>query len=135
MNDNGVNARRKILALASIVETATGVALIFDPRLVVWLLVGSNAPSSDILMARLPGIAILGLGLACWPDADRSADNASACRGMLVYNVLIALFLVYLFVVGHLGGVLLWPAVVLHAIVAILLLWTARASPRATSLS
>ena len=42
----------------------------------------------------------------------------------LVYNVLIALFLVYLFKVGHLGGVLLWPAVVLHAVVALLLVWT-----------
>jgi len=42
---------------------------------------------------------------------------------MLVYNVLIALFLVYLFMVGHLGGVMLWPAVVLHALVALLLVW------------
>ena len=45
---------------------------------------------------------------------------------MLVYNVLIALFLVYLFTVGHLGGVLLWPAVVLHAVVALLLIWSWR---------
>ena len=35
-------------------------------------------------------------------------------------------FLVYLFAIGHLGGVLLWPGVVLHAVVALLLIWTGR---------
>ena len=45
---------------------------------------------------------------------------------MLIYNVLIALFLVCLFEIGHLGGVLLWPAVALHAVVALLLIWTWR---------
>jgi hypothetical protein len=42
---------------------------------------------------------------------------------MLVYNVLIALLLAYLSNAGHTGGVLLWPAVVLHAAVALLLIW------------
>ena len=48
---------------------------------------------------------------------------------MLVYNVLIALFLVYLYKVGHLGGVLLWPGIVLHAVVALLLIWNWRKAP------
>jgi hypothetical protein len=43
---------------------------------------------------------------------------------MLVYSVLIALLLAYVFQVAHLGGVLLWPAVALHAVVALLLIWT-----------
>ena len=55
-----------------------------------------------------------------------SRSGSPAFRAMLVYNVLIALFLVYLFTVGHLGGVLLWPAVVLHAVVALLLVWSWR---------
>ena len=45
---------------------------------------------------------------------------------MLVYNVLIAAFLVYVFAIEHIGGVLLWPAVVLHGVVASLLIWTGR---------
>src|SRR5205823_12622163 len=110
---------------ASIVEIGTGLALMIDPRIVVALLVGPKAPIEEIPMGRLPGIAILALGLACWPS--RHTERASpAFRGMLVYNVLIALFLVYLFKVGHLGGVLLWPAVALHAVVALLLVWTWR---------
>ena len=45
---------------------------------------------------------------------------------MLIYNALIALYLAYLYVVGHLGGALLWPGVALHAVVALLLVWTWR---------
>jgi len=77
-------------------------------------------------MGRLPGIAILALGLACWPNRQRAENSSPAFRGMLVYNVLIALFLVYLFKVGHRGGVLLWPGVVLHVVVALLLVWAWR---------
>jgi Na+-driven multidrug efflux pump len=117
---------KKILAFASIVEVATGLALMIDPRFIVGLLVGPNTPVEEIPMGRLPGIAILSVGLACWPTSQQAERGSPAFRAMLVYNVLIALFLVYLFKVGHLGGVLLWPAVVLHAVVALLLVWTWR---------
>src|SRR5664279_2282618 len=104
---------KKILGFASIVEIATGVALLIDPRFVVGLLVGPSTPVEEIPMGRLPGIAILALGLACWPSGQHADSGSPAFRGMLVYNVLIALFLVYLFRFGNLGGVLLWPAVAL----------------------
>jgi hypothetical protein len=117
---------KKILAFASIVEIATGVALMIDPRFVVALLVGPNAPVEEIPMGRFPGIAIFALGLACWPSREHTEGSSPVFRGMLVYNVLIALFLVYLFKVGHLGGVLLWPGVALHAVVALLMVWTWR---------
>ena len=45
---------------------------------------------------------------------------------MLAYNVLIALYLAYLGTAGHRGGVLLWPGVGLHAVVALGLVWTGR---------
>jgi hypothetical protein len=119
---------KKTLGFASIVEIATGLALLVDPRFVVALLVGPNTPVEEIPMGRLPGIAILALGLACWPDADHAASGAAALRAMLVYNVLIALFLAYLYKIGHLGGVLLWPGVVLHAVVALVLIGAWRAA-------
>jgi hypothetical protein len=128
-----MSTRRKILAFASIVETLTGLALIVDPRFVVSLLVGPNTPVEEIPMGRLPGIAILALGLACWPAGQHAESGLPGFRGMLVYNALIALFLVYLFTVGHLGGILLWPAVVLHAAVALLLVWTWRGGLNATA--
>jgi hypothetical protein len=121
---------KKVLGFASVTEVVTGLALMIDPRFVVALLVGPNTLVEEIPMGRLPGIAILALGLACWPSGSHAEGGSPAFRGMLVYNVLIALFLIYLFKVGHLGGVLLWPAVVLHAVVAVLLIWTRRTDRR-----
>jgi hypothetical protein len=130
MSETSHNVQKKILGFASIVEVATGLALLIDPRFVVALLVGPNAPVEEIPMGRLPGIAILALGLACWPNRQHFESGPSAFRAMLVYNVLIAVFLVYLFRVGHLGGVLLWPGVALHVVVALLLIWTWRGERR-----
>jgi hypothetical protein len=123
MSEGGPSNLRNLLTFASIVEVATGLALLVDPRFVVALLVGAKTPVEEIPMGRLPGIAILALGLACWPSGQPVTVGSPAFRGMLVYNVLVALFLVYLFMVGHLGGVMLWPAVVLHALVALMLVW------------
>jgi hypothetical protein len=57
---------------------------------------------------------------------ESTGGESSAFRGMLIDNLLIASFLGYLGAVVHLIGSLLWPAVVLHAVVALLLVWTRR---------
>jgi hypothetical protein len=67
---------------------------------------------------------LLALGLACWPGPQHVASGWAAFRGMLTYNVLVALYLTHLGAVGHLAGLLLWPAVALHAAVALSLIWT-----------
>ena len=118
--------RAKLLAFASVVEIGTGVAVIVVPNLVVSLLLGGEVSGVGIQVARCFGVALLALGLACWPSRQHPGGGPSAARAMLVYNALIALFLVYLYAVAHVGGVLLWPAAVLHAAVAILLVWTWR---------
>jgi len=127
MSGTAYEKLRKLLAFAAVVEIATGLALIVDPALVIRLLVGARAPIEDAPLGRFPGIAILALGVACWPGRqDAEYGSPAALRAMLLYNALIALFLVYLFSVSHLEGVLLWPGVVLHAVVASLLIWTGR---------
>jgi hypothetical protein len=59
------------------------------------------------------------LGVACWPGPP--------LVGMLIYGVLVTLYLAYLGFAGGLAGVLLWPAVALHAILSLFLggLWLA----------
>jgi hypothetical protein len=42
---------------------------------------------------------------------------------MLIYNASIAAFLAWLGIVAHMSGILLWPAVALHAGVALVLVW------------
>ena len=109
---------RKILAFAAVVEVGTGLALMMNPAIVVRLLLGAEVSSVGTVLGRCFGIALLALGLACWPSRQRAESGAPAFRAMLIYNALIALYLAYLGTVGHLWGWLLWPGVALHAIVA-----------------
>ena len=112
---------RKLLAFTSVVELATGLVLIVDPAIVVALLLGADVAGVGIVVGRCFGIALITLGLACWPARERAESGSPAARAMLVYNALIALYLGFLGGVAHLSGLLLWPAAALHAVVAILL--------------
>jgi Ca2+/Na+ antiporter len=120
----------RILAFAAIVEIGTGLVLMIDPALVVALLLGAEVSGVGTLLGRCFGIALLALGVACWPSRQRAESGSPAFRAMLIYNTLIALYLVYLFTIRHLGGLLLWPGVALHAAVALLLVWTWRTERR-----
>ncbi len=113
--------RVKALAFSTVAEGATGVALLVAPSLVGQLLLGSELPEVASLIARCFGIALVALGLACWPRERSSAPPPQALRAMVVYNVLIAGLLAYAGTAGGLGGVLLWPAVAVHALVGVLL--------------
>jgi Ca2+/Na+ antiporter len=120
VSETSHNTLRKILAFAAVVEVGTGLVLMIDPAIVVTLLLGV-----EVSGAGTP-IALLALGLACWPSRQRVERGSPPFRAMLIYNLLIALYLAYLGTVRHLGGSLLWLGVALHAVVALLLVWTGR---------
>ena len=109
---------KRVLLLAAASEAATGVALLIVPSLVGRLLFGEDLHGFPVVVARVAGIGLFSLGLACWPgkEATRTASLA-----MLTYNVLVALYFLYLGLHGEWVGVLLWPAAVLHGILTILL--------------
>ena len=104
---------KKLLTLAAIGETATGLALLIVPSLVVRLLFDAEILDVGVVMSCLVGIALIGLGVACWPGPP--------LIGMLTYSVLAMLYLTYIGVRGEWIGPLLWPAVVLHAVLTLLL--------------
>jgi hypothetical protein len=118
----------KTLAFTSVTEAGTGLALLADPAIVLLLLLGVEVSGTGRLLGRCFGVAVLALGLACWPARGQSPRGTAAFRGMLAYNAMIALLLVYANAGLHLGGWLLWPAVLLHAVVTFALLWTRRAN-------
>jgi hypothetical protein len=124
MSETSHTILRKTLAFAAVAEVGTGFALMFAPALVIALLLGADASAAALLVGRFFGIALLALGLACWPGRQPAESGSPAFQGMLVYNALVALYLAYLGTVGHMGGILLWPAAALHAVVALLLVWT-----------
>jgi Ca2+/Na+ antiporter len=120
------NTLKNTLAFAAIAEAGTGLVLMINPAIVGALLLGAEVSGVGTLLGRCFGIALLALGVACWPSGHATPSGSPAARGMLIYNVLIALYLAYLGTVGHLGGLLLWPVVALHAAVALLLIWKRR---------
>jgi hypothetical protein len=109
---------RALLAVAAAGEAVTGFALLAYPPIVVRLLLGVEIAGAGILMSRVAGMGLIGLGVACWPNGS----TRRPLHGMLTYGTLVTLYLVYLGVRGEGVGLLLWPAVAGHAILIILLL-------------
>ena len=105
---------KNVLLLASISEAATGLALLIVPSLVGRLLLGQELVGVAIPVARVLGIALVALGVACWPDR-------TALCGMLTYSALATLYLAYVGFGGAFAGKLLWPAVAGHGGLTILL--------------
>ncbi len=103
-----------LLAVASLGEAATGLILLVYPPTVVRLLFGAEIAGAGIVMSRIAGIALVALGIACWP-------GWTALCGMLAYNALATAFFAYLGIRGHWVGLLLWPAAAGHAGLTILL--------------
>jgi hypothetical protein len=104
---------KKVLIFAAIAEGLTGVALLVRPEFVIRVLAGTDATGLTTSVGRVTGIALIGLGVATSPGP--------ASIGMLTYTVLVALFLAFMGMRGGWGGPLLWPAVAVHAVLALLL--------------
>jgi hypothetical protein len=105
-----------LLAIAAMAEAATGLVLLVDPPMLIHLLFGAEIAGAGVVMSRIAGISLVGLGVACWPGGA----TWPLC-GMLTYSSLASLYLLYLGLAGEWVGKLLWPAVVAHAVLTILL--------------
>lgn len=104
----------RALTVAAVAEVLTGAALLIVPSLVGQLLLGADLTGVAIPIARVAGIALIGLGIACWPGPP--------ILGILVYGVGVAIYLGWLGLRGEASGILLWPAVVIHMILTVLML-------------
>jgi len=122
---------KKLLALAAVVEAATGLALIAVPGFVVRLLLGAEISGASIPLGRVAGAALLALGVACW--LARNDRQSRTARGlvvaMLMYNIVATAVLAFAGIGLGLYGVALWPAVALHAVMAIWCIVCLRRSP------
>jgi hypothetical protein len=106
---------KHLLTLAAVGEAATGIALLVFPSLVGQLLLGAELTSVANPVARVLGIALIALAVACWP-------GSTAHIAMLTYSAAVTLYLGYGGLTGQFGGILLWPAVIAHAILTVLMM-------------
>jgi hypothetical protein len=103
--------------IAAVEAAATGLILLLSPALFGWLVLGAELSEPGQALGRLTGIVLLGFGLTAWPHPAARPVT----RAMLAYNLLATIYLCYLGIAGSLVGLLLWPAVSLHVVLAVLL--------------
>ena len=89
------------------------------PALVAQLLFGDGG--AGMALARVAGFALLALGVACWPGREAGSGSTRSAWGLLTYSLPVTIYLVYLGIVAHLAGILLWPGVAVHAVWILLL--------------
>jgi hypothetical protein len=94
-----------------------GLVLVVLPAPAITFLFGS-APSTpvELVLARMAGVALCVLGVACWLARDDGQSRAARglVGGMVLYNAGIAIVLAYAGIGLALAGIGLWPAVLLH---------------------
>jgi len=107
--------------VTAMIEAGAGLALLVVPAYVVKLLLGEEISGAAIPLGRLAGAALLALGVACW--FAHGDTQSRAARGlvaaMVLYNFAAAALLAFAGVGLGLVGIALWPAVGLHAVMAI----------------
>jgi hypothetical protein len=108
---------KTLLAVASVAEAVTGLALLAYPPIVILLLFGTEIAGVGDLVSRVAGISLIALGVACWPGGVMK----QGLYGLLIYNLLVTLYFMYVGLGGAWVGILLWPAAAAHAVLTILL--------------
>src|SRR6478752_210686 len=105
---------KSLLTITALIEGVTGLALAIMPSFVVSILLGTSLTDiSAILIARLAGVALTTIAIACWLSRN-TTQSAVMVKAMLGYNVFSIVLLVYAVLVKQISGPGLWPAVLLH---------------------
>jgi hypothetical protein len=113
---------QQLLIVTALAETATGVMLLVTPQLVIAFLLGASLDvPAALVVARIAGAALLSLGCACWLVRNDGPNRAvpGLVAAMLLYNSIAVAVLANAGAGARLVGVLTWPAVALHAALAV----------------
>ena len=109
--------QKSVVMTAAWVEIVAGAAILTMLDTACRLLFATAPEGMSRPISRLAGIALVALGIACLPSGSIGPHNG-AVQGLVVYNVGATILLTWVGVATTLRGVLLWPAVILHAGIA-----------------
>lgn len=106
---------------AAWLEIVVGATILMVPDVACVLLLGAKAEGVAMPLARFAGIALVALGIACLPSTAAGSCR-SAVQALFAFNLGVTVLLAWVGVATTLRGFLLWPAVILHAVIAAALL-------------
>ncbi len=115
---------KNVLTTTAVIEVGAGIVFLARPSLAATHMFGSSLDTPvESTVARIVGVALLALGVACWlarHDGQSQAARALV-RTMVLYNAAAFTVLVYAGVSLGLSGSGLWPAAaaLLHAAMAV----------------
>jgi hypothetical protein len=122
---------KRLLIITSIIELPTGLGLIAVPSVVAHLLLNSEISGAAIPLGRVAGVALLALGVVSWLASydEQSCAARGLVSAMLLYNIGAALILALAGIGSGFVGIVLWPAVILHTVMAVWCVARLRRSP------
>ena len=109
-----------VVRLAAWIEIIVGASFILALNTQSHLIFGTTTEGSGVHFAQLAGIALIALGIACLPS-NHAATRRVAVRILLIYNIAATILFAWIGVATTLRGVVLWPVVIMHAVLAIVL--------------
>jgi hypothetical protein len=110
-----------IVIAAACLEIVVGLCFILVPDFPCRLLFATGLEGLAVSLARFAGVALLGLGIACLPS-KLAGSHRGPVLGLLVFNLGATIFFAWVAVATLFRGPVLWPVVILHAIIAAALL-------------
>lgn len=113
---------KKLLITTAILESATGLGLLASPALLATLLLGGGLDTPAALtVARVAGVALLAIGLACWLARSDGASRAARglVTGLLLYNLGAGALFAQAGLALQPAGVGVWGVVVIHTFLAV----------------
>jgi hypothetical protein len=113
---------KTLFMMTALIEAGAGLALLGFPSETVKLLLGSPLDSAPaVALGRVAGTALFALGIAC--SLAIGDTQSRAARGLVAAMTFYNFAAVAVFLFAGLGakmaGVALWPAIILHASMAV----------------
>jgi hypothetical protein len=109
--------QKSVVMTAAWVEIVAGAAILAMLGTACRLLFATAPEGMSRPIGRLAGIALVALGVASLPFRSAGLQRR-AVQGLVVYNMGATILLAWVAIATAFRGVLLWPAVILHAVIA-----------------
>ena len=100
-------------------EVATGLVLVSAPALFAALVLGGGLDGIGRTLGRLGGMTLLTLAWVCWPRPGQPTQPA--LDALLLFSAATVLILLLHAFGEELAGPVLWPAILIHSAMTIML--------------